>query len=116
MTGQQGRLGTAFADEVADVGGQFVDVVGRDAVRLRRQVIAAHIRCNYPESRRRERFDLLPPPVPELGEAVQQDNQRPVTSLDVVQSLVAYIGIAFAKFPPSGHDPSPPVEPASPLK
>ena len=31
------------------------------------------------ESRRRERLDLLPPAVPELGEAVQQDDQRSVT-------------------------------------
>ena len=88
----------------------LLGVVGRDAVRLRRQVIAACIGCDDPESRRRKRFDLLPPSVPELGEAVQQNDQRPLAGLDVVQSLVAYIGIAFAKSGVSGHDPSPPVE------
>jgi hypothetical protein len=32
-------------------------------------------------------LNLLPPAVPELGEAVQQDNQRAFPGLDVVESL-----------------------------
>src|SRR5215510_4500281 len=47
------------------------------------------------ESRRRQRFDLQPPAVPELGEAVQQNDQRPVTGLDVMQPHVADLGIAL---------------------
>ena len=35
VTHQQRGLGTAFVDEIADVGGQLVGVIGRDAIRLR---------------------------------------------------------------------------------
>jgi hypothetical protein len=76
VTDQQGGLGAAFVDEVADVGGQLVDVVGGDAVRLRRQVVAPRIRGDDTD-RRYERLDLQPPAVPELGEAVQQNDQWP---------------------------------------
>ena len=34
VTHQQRGLGPAFADEIADVGGQLVGVVRRDAIRL----------------------------------------------------------------------------------
>jgi hypothetical protein len=35
MTDQQRGFGAAFADQAADVVGQLVDVIGRDAVRAR---------------------------------------------------------------------------------
>jgi hypothetical protein len=35
MTSQQRGLGTAFVDQIADVGGQPVGIVGLDGVRLR---------------------------------------------------------------------------------
>jgi hypothetical protein len=72
VTDQQRRVGTAFFDETADVGGQRAAVVGRDAVRLRGQVVAAQVGCDDAEPRRRQRVELQPPAVPELGEAVQQ--------------------------------------------
>ncbi len=78
-------------------------IVSRDAVRLRRQVIAARVRCDDPESSRRERLDLPAPPVPELGETVQQDDQRPLAGLDVVQSLVADLGVPLVKLGACGH-------------
>ena len=56
---QQRGLGTTFVDEIADVVGQLVAVVGMDAVRLRGQVVAAHVRGNDPKSRRRKRRDLV---------------------------------------------------------
>ena len=104
VSGQQRGLGAAFVDQTADVGGQLADVVRRDAVRFRGQVIAAHIRYDDPEARRRQRLDLLPPAVPELGEAVQQDEQRPLTGLHVMQPLIADLGIALTKFAAVVHD------------
>src|SRR5580693_613433 len=98
MTDQQRALGTEFVNKPADVGGQLVGVVGGDAVRFRGQVVATCVGCDDVESRRRERLDLLPPAVPELGEAVQQDDQRPVAGFDVMQPLVADLGVALAKF------------------
>ena len=95
VTDQHRGLGAALVDEIADVGGELVGVVGRDLFRPRRQVVAAHVGCHDAESRRRERLDLPPPAVPELGEAVQQDDQRPVTRLDVMQPLVADLGVAL---------------------
>src|SRR5580704_16859675 len=97
MTSQQRGLGTAFVDQIADVAGQPVDVVGLHAVRLRGQVVAAHVGRDDAESGRRERFDLQPPAVPELGEAVQQDDQRPIAGFHVMQSLVADLGVALTK-------------------
>jgi hypothetical protein len=104
---QQRRLGTAFLDQTTNVGGQVLGVVGGDLGRLRGQVVAAQVRCDDPESRRRERFDLLPPAVPELGEAVQQENQRSLAGLHVVQSLVADLGVAFTESAVLGHDDHP---------
>src|SRR5439155_7047733 len=57
----------------------------RGLVRLGRQVVAAQVGRDDPEARRRQRRDLQPPAVPEIGEAVQQDDERPVPGLDVVQ-------------------------------
>jgi hypothetical protein len=95
VTGQQRGLGAAFVDEIADVGGELAGVVGRDAARLGGQVVAARVGGDDAESGRRERLDLQPPAVPELGEAVQQDDQRPVTGLDVMQPHIADIGVAL---------------------
>ena len=91
-------LGAALLDEPADVGGQLVGAVGGDAVRLGRQVVAAQVGRDDAEARCRERRDLPPPAVPELREAVQQDDQRPVAGLDVMQPHVADLGVALPKF------------------
>ena len=101
VTDQQRGLGAAFADEIAHVGGQLVGGVSREAVGLRRQVVAAQVGRDHAETRRRERRDLQPPAVPELREAVQQDDQRPVAGLDVMQPHVADLGVALPKFGPA---------------
>jgi hypothetical protein len=98
VTDQQRGFGTAFVDEPLDVGSQPVGLVGRDFGRSRGQVVAAHVGCDDAESRRRERFNLLPPAVPELGEPVQQEDQRSIARLDVMQSYVADLGVAITKF------------------
>src|SRR4030095_8593891 len=46
---------------------------------------------------RARRFVRPPPAEPELGEAVQQHDQRPLAGLDVMQSLVADLGISLTK-------------------
>ena len=93
-------LGAAFADEIAHVGGQLAGGVSREAVGLRRQVVAAQVGCDHAETGRRERRDLQPPAVPELREAVQQDDQRPVPGLDVMEPHVADFGVALPKLDP----------------
>src|SRR5438034_2486713 len=55
---------------------------------------------DHPKTRSSERLDLSPPTEPELREAVQQNDQRPLTGLDVMQALIADLGIAVAKFDP----------------
>ena len=94
-------LGAALLDETADVGGQLVGAVGGDAVRLGRQVVPPQVGRDDAEARCRERRDLQPPAVPELREAVQQDDQRPVAGLDVMQPHVPDLGVALPKFGPA---------------
>jgi hypothetical protein len=43
------------------------------------------------------RFDLLPPAIPELWEAVQEEDKWTVAGLDVVRRHVADLGVALAK-------------------
>jgi len=100
VTDQQRGLLTERADEAADVVGEQVDAVGLEALRLRRQVDATRVGCDDPEARRRERLDLSPPPEPELREAVQQNDQRTIPGLDVVQRLIADFGVPLAKLDP----------------
>ena len=94
-------LGTELADETADVVGQLVGGVVAEGAGLRRQVVAAKVRRDDAEARLDERFDLPPPAVPELREAVQQDDQRPVAGFDVVQHRVADLRVAVAKLGPA---------------
>ena len=99
MADQQRGLDAAFADEIAHVGGQLAGGVSGGAVGLRRQVVAAQVGRDHAETGCRQRRDLQPPAVPELREAVQQDDQGPVASLDVMEPhLVAELGVALPKF------------------
>ena len=84
-------------DEAADVGGQLVGGVVREAVGLRREVVAAEVGRDDAEAGLDERLDLLPPAVPELREAVQQEDQRALAGLDVVERRLADLGVALAK-------------------
>jgi hypothetical protein len=97
VTDDHRGVGAELVDEAANVVGQLVGRVRREAVRLRRQVVAAQIGRDDAEARLHERGDLLPPAVPELREAVQQNNEWPVAGLDVVQHHVADLGVALAK-------------------
>src|SRR6187397_823037 len=100
VTDQERGLGTELSDEAADVVGEQVDAVGLEALRLRRQVDAARVGCDDPKTRRRERRDLQSPTEPELREAVQENDQRPVTRFDVMQALIANFGITLPKLNP----------------
>src|ERR1700730_12134138 len=75
----------------------MVAVVGLHVGRPRRQVVAAHVGCYDAKARVREWLDLQPPAEPELREAVQQNDQRPFTHLDVMQAHVADVGVSFTK-------------------
>jgi hypothetical protein len=93
---QQRGLGAALVDEIAYVVRQLAGCVSRGAVGLRGQVVAAQVGRDHTETGRRERRDLQPPAVPELREAVQQDDQRPVAGLDVVElHVVSDVGVAL---------------------
>ena len=100
VTDQQRRLRTEFSDQAADVGGEQVDAVGLEALWLRRQVVATRVGGDHPKTRRHERLDLQPPTEPELREAVQQNDQRPVTGLDVMQPHIADFGVTLPKLDP----------------
>ena len=96
VTDQVRGLGTERADETANVGGEQIDAVSLESFRLRRQVVPTRVGGDHPKARRRERLDLQPPTEPELGEPVQQDEQRTIAGLDVVQGLIAHVGEALA--------------------
>jgi hypothetical protein len=98
---QQRGLGTAFFDEAADVVGEQIDGVGLEPIWLRRKVVATRIRGDHPKTRLYERPDLSPPTEPELWEAVQQNDQRPFTGLDVMQALLADLRITLPKLDPN---------------
>ena len=73
-------------------------VIGAPALWLVREVVAAHVGRDHVVAGLGQRPDLVTPGVPELGEAVQQDHQRPGAGLDVVQSdAAADIRIAVAE-------------------
>ena len=93
----QRGLGTALLDETADVIGQVGGAVGVDAVRLGRQVVPPQVGRDDPEARCRERRDLQSPAVPELREAVQQNDQRTCTGLDVMQVHIADFRVTLPK-------------------
>ena len=57
-------------------------------------------RGDDPETRRRERRDLFSPAEPELREAVQQNDQRPIAGLDVVQVHIADFDVPLPKLDP----------------
>jgi len=62
------------------------------------QIATPQVGRDYSVARFRERRDLQPPAVPELREAVQQDDQRPVAGLDVMElHVVADLGVALLK-------------------
>jgi hypothetical protein len=111
VTDQQRGLLAELSDEAADVVGEQVDPVRLEAVWLRGQVVATSVGGDDPKTGRRKRRDLQPPTEPELREAVQQNDQRAVTSLDVMQALTANLGVTLPKLDPnvrehagSGHE------------
>ena len=55
----------------------------------------------FPSSGSASGADLPPPAEPELREAVQQDDQRPVSRLDVMQLHVADVGVALPELGPA---------------
>src|SRR4051794_33623946 len=82
VTDQQRGLRTALFDEAADVGSEQVYAVGFELLWLRGQVVAPRVGRYDPKTGRHERRDLEPPTEPELGEAVQQNDERALTGLD----------------------------------
>ena len=50
---------------------------------------------DHPKASRHERLDLQPPTEPELREAVQQNDQRALAGLDVMQALIADFGVTL---------------------
>jgi hypothetical protein len=58
VTDEQRGFRTELSDQAADVGGEQIDAVGLEALRLRRQVVASRVAGDYPKTRRRERCDL----------------------------------------------------------
>jgi hypothetical protein len=100
VTDQPRGLRTKVFDQAANVGGEQVDSVGLEALWLRRQVVATRVGGDHAKTRRREGRDLQPPAKPELWEAVQQNDQRPIPGLDVMQVHVTHLGVTLPKLDP----------------
>jgi hypothetical protein len=95
VTDDQRAFRTPLPDQTADVGGQFARAVGGDALRLGRQVVPPQVGRDNAEARGRKRRDLPPPAIPELREAVEQNEQRTVAGLNVMQPYVPGLSVAF---------------------
>jgi hypothetical protein len=95
---------TELVDEPADVLGRLVGRVVGELLQSRRQVVAAEVGRDDAEARVDERLDLLPPAVPELREAVQQEDLWSSAGLDVVQLGVADSSVALAETRIGGGD------------
>jgi hypothetical protein len=93
VAGEEGPLGAALGYQLADVARQRLDAVGGDAGRLRGEVVAAHVGRDHAEAGLGQGRDLVVPAVPELGKAVQQDDQRPLARFDVVEPHLAQLGV-----------------------
>jgi hypothetical protein len=76
---------TAITDERRDVVDEALHAVRAHVLGFVGQVVAALVGHDDTKSRGDERADLLPPRVPELGEAMQEHDERPVPGLDVVE-------------------------------
>ncbi len=94
VSDQEGPFRSPFADQVADVGRQQVGAVCGHVRRARREVVAARVGRNDAKAGLRKRRDLPAPTEPELREAVQQDDERTVSRLDVVDSYVLELGVS----------------------
>src|SRR5215218_7829931 len=88
---------------------QQLNAVCAHSGRFVREVVAAHVRGNHAEAGLDQRRDLVPPLVPELREAVQQQHERSLARLDVVQPHISEVGIAVRQLHPAqrlvGHAP-----------
>src|SRR5919107_1473019 len=85
---------SAGQDQALHVASQQVDAVSLHSRWFVREVVAAHIRSDYPETGLDQRWDLMPPLIPELWEAVQEQHERSLPRLDVVQPHIPQIGVA----------------------
>src|SRR6185295_1397130 len=105
-----GLAGSGLVDQAPDVQGQGVEVVGRDAPRLVARVVAALVRHHHMKAGGGERLDLLAPAVPELGKAVEQEEERSAfrPGLDDVETdavggdrTVAWLQLGLHACPPA---------------
>jgi hypothetical protein len=71
-----------------------LDAVRSDARGLVREVVAAQVGRHGAEARSRERGDLVTPRVPELGEAVEEDDERSLTLFDPVEPDPVHAALA----------------------
>ena len=88
-------VATGVADHGGDVGDQVVEAVLRHPDRLVAQVVAAEIERRHLVMPG-EDGDLLAPPVPEVGKAVDQDDEGAVAPRDVVDPHAAAVGVSIA--------------------
>jgi hypothetical protein len=70
------RLAVLGGDEVDDVPGELADAVGTDTVGLLAPGVTALVGDDHAVAGVDQRLDVLAPLVPELGEPVQQDDER----------------------------------------
>jgi hypothetical protein len=89
-------LGIEAADQPGDIARQALGVIRSPAGWLRREIVAAHIRCDHTKARVREDGDLPAPGVPELREAVEQDHEWTLAPLHIVEpnTLDLEVGLA----------------------
>jgi hypothetical protein len=90
-----GPLLAQRADQRDDIGDERLDAIA--AARLVGEVVAAHVRRDGAVARSGERRQLEAPGVPELGEAVQEQHDRPFALLDQVEADAVRLDPAMAR-------------------
>ena len=79
MADQGERRSPYCCCEAEHVVSQHIHHVGPKTLGLAGEIVAALVGHQDAKASRRERLDLMPPAIPELREAMQQNDQRPVS-------------------------------------
>src|SRR5207249_2565779 len=86
VSGNSCPFRAGVADQLGDVLAEEGETVGRGTTGLVREVVAAQVRGEDAVTGGGEGRELEAPAVPEFGEPVQQNNQRPLPRLDIMQA------------------------------
>jgi hypothetical protein len=81
VTDEHNRFQVEAVEKADDVADQVEHAVGGHVVGDARPTAAPHVGCENPVPRLGQRRELVPPRIPQLGHAVQEDHGRASVTL-----------------------------------